>query len=119
MSPDEAMRRIETQLAHVWMVRAFLKHNDDAQDDEQLQEIQRTLYDYQLAVGAAWKSADAPAYLKQARKKLAKLQAASDDFARVGPEVSTHTNFRMAAASLAAAAAEIRCTLDQVQPFQP
>jgi hypothetical protein len=107
MSPEEAMRRIETELAHVWMVRAFLKHTDEAIEDEQVQQIQRTLYDYQLAVGAAWKNQDAGEYLKLARKKYSKLRQASDDFARLQPDVSTHTNFQMAAASLAAAVAQI------------
>ncbi len=116
MTPDEAMRRIETELAHVWMVRAFLKHSDEAQDDTELQEIHRALYDYQLAVGAAWKSQDAAVYLKQARKKLAKLRNASDEFSRIGPEVSTHTNFQMAAASLTAAVAEIGKILDEIRP---
>ena len=115
MNRDEAMRRIDTLLAHVWMVRAFLKHNDDAAEDEALQEVQRALYDYQLAVGAAWREQNADAYLRAARKKLAKLRQASEDFARIGPEVSTHTNFQMAVASLAAAVAEIGQILDGFQ----
>jgi hypothetical protein len=114
VTADEAMRRIETQLSHVWMVRAFLKHSDEAEDDAELQEIHRTLYDYQLAVGSAWKEQDADAYLKAARKKLAKLRQASEEFTRIQPEVSTHTNFQMAAVSLAAAVEEIGKTLDRV-----
>ncbi len=51
------MRQIESQLAHVWMVRTFLKHSED--DD--LQEIFRTLYDFHLAIGAGWKVQDADA----------------------------------------------------------
>ena len=78
MSPDDAMRRIDTLLAHVWMVRTFLKHCDEAADDEQLQEIYRELYDYTLAVGAAWKDQDAAAYLKQAHKKYRKLKSAAE-----------------------------------------
>lgn len=116
MTPDEAMRRIETELSHVWMVRAFLKHTDEAIEDEDLQEIQRTLYDYQLAVGAAWKNQDAAEYLKLARKKYTKLKNASEDFARIQPEVSTHTNFQMAATSLAAAVTEIGKLLDDATP---
>jgi len=107
MTPLEAMQRIETQLSHVWMVRAFVKHSDEAVDDEELQEIHRTLYDFQLAVGAASREQDAAAYLKLAQKKFAKLRAASEDFTRLQPEVSTHTNFQMAAASLVAAVTEI------------
>lgn len=57
LTPFEAMRQIESQLAHVWMVRTFLKHSED--DD--LQEIFRTLYDFHLAIGAGWKVQDADA----------------------------------------------------------
>ncbi len=113
MTAEESMRQIETQLSHVWMVRAFLKHSDEAEDDVELQEIHRTLYDYQLAVGGAWQEQNAEAYLKAARKKLSKLRQASEDFARIQPDVSAHTNFQMAAASLTAAVTEIARILDQ------
>ena len=108
------MRRIDTLLSHVWMVRAFLKHSDEAIEDEELQEIHRALYDYHLAVGAVWREQDAAAYLKLAHKKFAKLRAASDKFAEIQPEVSTHTNFQMAAQSLTAAVREIGEVLERV-----
>ena len=114
MNRDEAMRRIDTLLAHVWMVRAFLKHNEDAALDEELQEVQRALYDYHLAVGAAWRAQNADDYLHLAHKKFSKLRQAGETFARVGPEVSTHTNFQMAVASLKAAVAQIGQILDGV-----
>jgi len=113
MSPDEAMRRIDTLLSHVWMVRAFLKHSDEAAEDEELQEIHRALYDVHLAVGAAWRDGDAASYLHLARKKFSRLRDAADQFARIQPEVSSHTNFQMAAASLSAAVAEIGEVLDR------
>ena len=113
MTPDEAMRRIDTLLAHVWMVRAFLKHSDEAADDEELSAIHRQLYDYQLAVGAAWREQNAGEYLRLAGKKFSKLRAASERFAGIQPEVSTHTNFQMATASLTAAVSEIGAILDR------
>jgi len=119
MTPHNAMRRIDALLAHVWMVRQFLKHSDDAVDDEEAQAIQRTLYDYQLAVGAAWKEQDVEAYLKLARKKFAKLRDASAEFTRIQPEVSSHTNFQMAAASLATAVAEIGEILESIATAHP
>jgi cob(I)alamin adenosyltransferase len=115
MTRDEAMRRIDTLLAHVWMVRAFLKHSDEAAVDEELQEVHRALYDCHLAVGAAWREQNADAYLQLAHKKFSKLRQASETFARIQPEVSTHTNFQMAAASLTAAVAEIGQILDQLK----
>ncbi len=112
MEPNDAMRAIETELAHVWMVRAFLKHADESVDDEQLQEIHRALYDYQLATGPSARANDPAAYLKLARKKLAKLRAAAELFAEIQPEVSTHTNFQMAARSLTASVEAIAHVLE-------
>jgi hypothetical protein len=107
MSNTDLMRRIDTQLTHVWMVRAFLKHCDEAEDNEELCEVHRSLYDYMLALGGPLKDANADEYLKLARKKLSKLRRAADSFTALQPQVSTHTNFQMAATSLTAAVAEI------------
>jgi hypothetical protein len=115
MTRDEAMRRIDTELAHVWMVRAFVKHSEEAEDDEELAGVHRALYDYQLAVGGAWRDGNAEEYLKLAGKKISKLRAAAETFARIQPEVSTHTNFQMAVASLNAAVAEIGRFLELVK----
>src|SRR4029078_11139857 len=103
MDPAERMRRIDTLLSHVWMVRAFLKHSDEAQEDDELAEVHRELYDYMLALGGPLKENDSDAYLKLATKKLARLRKATELFVRIQPEVSAHTNFQMAAASLTAA----------------
>jgi cob(I)alamin adenosyltransferase len=103
----DLMQTIDEQLAHVWMVRAFLKHSEEAAEDDELAEVHRELYDYMLALGGPLKDGDAEEYLKLARKKLAKLRRASDQFLRIQPEISEHTNFKMAAASLAAAVREV------------
>jgi cob(I)alamin adenosyltransferase len=100
------MLAVDTQLAHVWMVRAFLKHSDEAAEDEELAEIHRDLYDYMLALGAPLKAEDAEEYLKLAHKKLGKLRRAADRFTQLQPEISQHTNFLMAVASLRAAVTE-------------
>lgn len=112
MTADEALPRIEEQLAHVWMVRTFLKHCDEAGDDDELMDVVRELYDFSLALGGPLKDRDADAYVKQARKKLAKLRAATDSFVRLQPEISTHTNFQMAASSLTVAVREIERLLE-------
>ena len=72
-------------LTHVWMVRTFLKHSEELEEDEDLGDVHRTLYDYMHALGTAWKAQDAEAYLKQARKKIAKLRGATDQFAQLQP----------------------------------
>ncbi len=89
------------------MVRAFLKHCEEAVDDEELQEIHRDLYDFMLALGPALASGDDAAYLKQAKKKLSKLRKATELFVAIQPEVSGHTNFQMAARSLQTAVEQI------------
>lgn len=113
MTPHQAMQRIDELLSHVWMVRTFLKHSDEA-EDEDIQDVYRTLYDVNMAVGEAWSNQDAEAYLKIVRKKLGKLRQASDTFSQVQPEVSGHMNFQMAARSLAAAVREVGDLLDRL-----
>ena len=115
MSPAEALARIDTLLAHVWMVRAFLKHSEEAEEDEDLAEVHRTLYDYMLALGGPLKENDPAAYLKQANKKFKKLQRATDQFVEIQPEVSNHTNFQMAVCSLTAAVSEIGAVLESAK----
>jgi hypothetical protein len=107
MTPEEKMRRIDDLLSHVWMVRTFVKHSEEAEEDDDLHEVHRGLYDYMLALGTAWKQQDAEMYLKQATKKLRRLRAATDLFAEVQPEVSTHTNFQMARQSLEVAVRQV------------
>ena len=108
MSPEEIMRRIDTLLAHVWMVRTFLKHSEEAEEDDELRDVHRVLYDYMLALGGPLQAGDAAAYLKQARKKYSKLKQATELFLQIQPEISEHMNFQMAARSLKAAVAEVR-----------
>jgi len=115
MSPDEIMRRIDVQLSHVWVVRTFLKHSEEAEEDDELLEIVRELYDYCLAVGPAWNAQDAEEYLKVASKKLSKARAATEHFAEILPQVSAHTNFKMALASLRGALEEVARLLEMTK----
>lgn len=107
------MHRLDALLSHVWMVRTFLKHAEELEDDPELNDVQRTLYDYMLALGSAWKAQDEEAYIKQAKKKLSKLRQATNDFAELQPEVSTHMNFQMAVRSLEHAVKEIEQVLSE------
>lgn len=107
MTDDERMRQVDTLLSHVWMVRTFLKHAEETEEDDDLQEVQRTLYDYMLALGNPLRQGDSAGYLKQSRKKLRKLKAATELFLEVQPEISSHTSFQMAALSLQTAVAQV------------
>ena len=59
MSPEEAMERINTVLAHAWMVRNFLKHADEVQDDEEMLEVHRTIFDFIRAAEPSYQRKDA------------------------------------------------------------
>ncbi len=94
------MHQIDAELSHIWMVRTFLKHSEEAEADEELREVHRGLYDYMLALGGPLKDDDSEQYLRQAKKKLAKLRRVTELFLEIQPEVSGHMNFQMAATSL-------------------
>ena len=100
VSPEEAVERINTVLAHAWMVRAFLKHADEVQDDEEMLEVHRLLYDSIRAVEPAYQRKDYADYLRRIKGKLPKLRRTAEFFAREYRRVSDHTNFQMAALSL-------------------
>jgi hypothetical protein len=101
------MNEVDGWISHVWMVRAFLKHSDEATDDEELADVHRGLYDFMLALGPSLDSGDAVRYLRIARKKIGKLKAVAASFREIQPEVSGHMNFRMAAKSLTLAVQRI------------
>ena len=105
--PMQQVREIDQQVSHVWMVRTFLKHADEAEDDEDLRDIVRDLYDFILAVGPVDEVQDPAVYMKMAKKKLRRLTRATELYEEIQPEVSGHTNFAMAARSL-------RLAVDQI-----
>jgi len=104
---EQLVKRIDSLCSHMWMVRTFLKHCEEAEEDDELRSVQRGLYDYMLALGGPLKDGDHAKYLKQAKKKLRKLKNANELFQEIQPEISSHTNFQMAAVSL-------QLTVDQI-----
>ncbi|QDT06235.1 hypothetical protein K227x_46440 [Rubripirellula lacrimiformis] len=103
----QKIRAIDQQIAHIWMVRTFLKHADEAEEDEDLRDVVRDLYDFILAVGPVDDVDDPAVYMKMAKKKLGRLKRATELYEEIQPEVSGHTNFVMAARSL-------RLAVDQI-----
>lgn len=99
MTPAEAVERLNFVLAHLWMIRTYLKHADEVMEDEQLVEIPRLLYDSIRAVEPAFLAGDTATYLRRLKGKLPKLRAGAELFAREYKRVSAHTNFEMAALS--------------------
>src|SRR4051812_13955779 len=100
MSPVEAVERLQAVLAHLWMVRTFLKHADEVVDDEELIEIPRLLYDSIRAAEPSFLKGDTATYLRRLKGKLSKLRKGAELFAREYKRVSAHTNFEMASLSL-------------------
>lgn len=104
---QQKMLELDQQLSHVWMVRTFLKHSDEAAEDEELAEVHRELYDFMLALGPSIDSGDYENYMKLANKKFSKLRGALRLFAEIQPEISGHMNFKMALKSLTLAVQQI------------
>ena len=100
MSPEEAMERLNVVMAHAWMVRNFLKHADEVQDDEEMLDVHRMIFDFIRAAEPSYQRKDAREYLHRVRGKLPKLRRVAEYFAAEWRRVSAHTNFEMAALSL-------------------
>jgi hypothetical protein len=100
MTHEEAVERINVVLAHAWMVRTFLKHSEEIQDDEEMLEVHRTLFDSIRAVEPAYQRKDYAEYLRRIRGKVSKIRRVAEFFSREYRRITDHTNFQMAALSL-------------------
>jgi hypothetical protein len=114
MSPEQAMDRINLLLAHAWMVRNFLKHADEVQEDDEMLDVHRMIFDYSRALEPSFQRRDAQEYLRRAKGKLPKLRKAAEFFTREYQRVSSHTNFQMAAMSLEGVVRQIEEVLASV-----
>ncbi len=114
MNSEEAVRRLNVILAHAWMVRTFLKHADEIQDDVELLEVPRAVFDYIRMVEPSYQRGDWKDYLRRIKGRLPKLRRAAELFGGEYRRVSDHTNFEMAARSLTGCVAAIEEVLAQV-----
>ena len=92
----------------------FLKHADEVQDDEEMLEVHRMIFDFIRAAEPSYQRKDPKEYLHRVRGKLPKLRRAAEYFAGQYSEVSSHTNFQMAALSLSGCVQHITEILDHV-----
>lgn len=115
MTHEQAAQRIEEVMAHLWMVRTFLKHAEEIQDDADFLEVPRALFDYTRAVEPAALRKDWPLYIHRARSKFGKLRKVVAFFVENYSCVSSHTNWQMAAASLRASVRRIEEILSQIE----
>jgi hypothetical protein len=116
VSSEQAVERLKVVLAHAWMVRTFLKHAEEIQEDENLLDVPRTIFDYIRATEPAAQQGDVKEFLHRARGKLSKLRRAAELLATEYRRVSTHTNFEMASASLTGCVRQIEEILAGVTP---
>lgn len=114
MTHEEAVPALDVVLAHAWMVRTFLKHADEAQDDDEILDVHRTIFDVCRAVEPAKGRSDAAEYVHRLRGKVSKLKRAATFFAANFKRVTDHTNWQMAALSLTGCVARIEEILAQV-----
>jgi hypothetical protein len=98
------------------MVRTFLKHADEVQDDADLLDVPRTIFDYVRATEPAAQRGDHNEYLRRIRGRLHKLRRAAAYFEAEYRRASDHTNFHMAAVSLAGCVRQIEEILAGVAP---
>jgi hypothetical protein len=110
------MERLNTMLAHAWMVRNFLKHAEEIQDDEEMLDVHRMIFDFIRATEPSYQRKDAREYLRRIRGKLPKLRRAAEFFAQGYRRVSDHTNFQMAALSLSGCVRQIEEILAAINP---
>src|SRR5262245_64357178 len=97
MSPADAMERCNAVLAHLWMVRTFLKHADEVQEDADMLDVPRTLFDSIRAVEPARERGDAAEFVRRLRGKMSKLRRVAEYYEKHWRDFSPHTNFEMAA----------------------
>ena len=114
MNPEQAVQRLNVVLAHAWMVRTFLKHAEEIQDNEDMLKVPRMIFDYVRAAEPSYQRQDWKEYLHRVRGKLPKLRRVADYFAREYAGVSDHTNYQMAALSLSGCVRQIEEVLAAV-----
>jgi hypothetical protein len=107
MTAEETAAKLDVALAHAWMVRTFLKHAEEIQEDEDFLNVPRTIFDYVRAVAAARDKGDVRGYLHEAKSKLYRLRKVADFLTAEYRRVSDHTNYQMAAVSLTGCVREI------------
>lgn len=115
MTAEEAMERINAIMAHAWMVRNFLKHADEVQENEEMLEVHRMIYDFIRAAEPSYQRKDTAEYLHRVKGKLSKLRKQAEFFAGAWNTVSTHTNFEMASRSLTTCVRHIEEVLASVE----
>ncbi|MEW4487350.1 amidohydrolase [Thalassoglobus sp. JC818] len=115
-SSDELTKlvnRCQQAMAHAWVVRAFLRHSDEAEDFPELTYISRSIFDVSRALET--RVNDPIGYFKMLRKKVGKFRAAVEEFAKQVPDISSHTNFAQSVISLRGSVTMLEESLNQAR----
>lgn len=117
ISPEEQLRDCvqycQEQMAHAWVVRAFIRHSDEVEDFPELSLICRAIFDLSRALET--RVDDPIGYFKMLNKKLGKYRIAIEEFGQQVPEISTHTNFSQSVISMQSGLRALSLTLDQAR----
>jgi hypothetical protein len=105
LSPQQFVARCQKLMAHAWMVRTFIKHCEEVDDFPELSQIVRAVFDISRALDI--RVDDPDAYVRMLRKKLPRVRAAVEKFARDAPLASLHTNFQQAVVSIQSVADDL------------
>lgn len=119
LTPEQAMERIDLLLSHAWMVRNFLKHAEEIEDDVEMLEVHRMIFDYIRALEPSRQANDVNRFLFRAKGKLPKLKVVAEYFQKEYRRISDHTNFQMAAQSLMGVVKQIEEVLACVPKTPP
>ena len=109
MTDAQTAARVTELLAHLWMVRTFVKHSEEAEEFEELLELPRAAFDAARALET--RLDDVPALRRMLAKKVPKLRRAADQFRTHAAAASTHTNWQQAVVSLDAVVAGLSALL--------
>ncbi len=111
MALPDVVKKCDEVMTHAWMVRTFVKHSEEAEDAVELLELPRVVFDVTRALETRLN--DPVAYLRMLSKKIAKLRAATAQFAIDAPKISAHTNFRMASRSMTICVGQLESLLEE------
>ena len=109
-SKEPLVADVQTLMAHLWMVRTFLKHCDEFEQAPEYLHIPRTIFDVIRAIETRTSKSDSVALVAMVRKKVPRLRKVADEFSS---QIDSHTNFKMAADSLSACADALQMIADQ------
>ncbi|MCA9039252.1 MAG: amidohydrolase [Planctomycetaceae bacterium] len=105
LTSAQVVERCQQVLSHAWMVRTFIKHGEEVEDYPELMIIVRGVFDISMAVDS--RVEDPQEYFKMLKKKLGRFRKVVDEFRDLAVQISTHTNFQQAVASIETCLADL------------